>query len=121
MIPGVKIAMGGHEWMVPPLTLGQLRRLQPKLNDLTSADSLRIMDAVCEIVATALSRNYPDMNAEKVADLIDLGNRDQVVKAVMGGSGLELGEGGAVARGNGVASTDSSPPLAATPTLTSTQ
>jgi hypothetical protein len=115
MIPGVEIEMGGQKWQVPPLTLGQLRRLQSKIADLASADSLRIMDAICEIVATALSRNYPDMNPEKVADLIDLSNRDRVVNAVMGGSGFVAGEAGAVVRGNGAASMASSPPLADTP------
>jgi len=35
MIPGVAVAMGGQDWMVPPLTLGQLRRLMPKVRQLT--------------------------------------------------------------------------------------
>jgi hypothetical protein len=121
MIPGVTIEMGGQEWQVPPLTLGQLRRLWPKITDLTSQDTLLIMDAVCEIVAAALSRNYPDMTIERVADLIDLENRERVVNAVMGGSGFLAGEAGAVSRANGAASTASSPPLADTPTPSSMQ
>ena len=35
MVPGVTVAMGGQDWIVPPLTLGQLRRLMPKLRQLT--------------------------------------------------------------------------------------
>ena len=35
MIPGVAVAMGGQDWIVPPLTLGQLRRLMPKVRQLT--------------------------------------------------------------------------------------
>jgi hypothetical protein len=112
MIPGVKISMGGAEYEVPPLTLGALRRLQPKIKHLTSSDVTtdEVMDAICEIVHTALSRNYPDMPAERVPELIDLGNRDSIISAVMGGSGLVLGERKAVARFNGVNSMDSSPP-----------
>jgi hypothetical protein len=35
MIPGVAVAMGGRDWLVPPLTLGELRRLMPKVRQLT--------------------------------------------------------------------------------------
>jgi hypothetical protein len=35
MIPGVEVAMGGQGWVIPPLTLGQLRRLMPKVRQLT--------------------------------------------------------------------------------------
>ena len=35
MLPGVTITMGGRDWLVPPLTLGQLRRLMPKVRQLT--------------------------------------------------------------------------------------
>ena len=69
MIPGVTIAMGGQEWLVPPLTLGQLRRLMPKVRQLTeigaSMGEAQIAVLV-EIVATALQRNYPDATAEIV-------------------------------------------------------
>jgi hypothetical protein len=36
MIPGVVIEMGGRDWIVPPLTLGQLRRLMPKVRQLSA-------------------------------------------------------------------------------------
>ncbi len=110
MIPGVKIQMGGQDWQVPPLTLGQLRRLQPLIAQLTSGDTLQVMEAVCDLVSAALSRNYPDMTSDKAADLIDLGNRASVIDAVMGSSGLQLGEAAAVTGPNGAASMDSSPP-----------
>lgn len=116
MIPGVKIQMGGNEWIVPPLTLGQLRRLEPKIREMTqlgqdvrglTADQI---DAVGEIVAAALSRNYPDMTAERALDLIDTGNARDVILAVLTGSGLRQGEAEAVVRSNGATSMDFSPP-----------
>jgi hypothetical protein len=113
MIPGVKIMMGDHEYEVPPLTLGQLRRLQPRLADLSSGDAGLIMGAICEVVQAALSRNYPKITVEEVEELIDLNNRERVINAVLGGSGLKLGEITAVASG-GVPSMDRSPPLADT-------
>ena len=93
MIPGVTIAMGGQEWLVPPLTLGQLRRLMPKVRQLTeigaSMGEAQIAVLV-EIVATALQRNYPDATAEMVENLVDLGNASAVLNAVLTGSGLKL-------------------------------
>ena len=120
MIPGVTIQMGGNEWTVPPLTLGQLRKLNDKIASMISIgnDDVGITqeqaDTIGEVVAAALSRNYPDMTIEKVLDLIDLGNARDVISAVLGGSGLRPGEARAVARGNGATSMDSSPPPADT-------
>jgi len=96
MIPGVTIAMGGQEWLVPPLTLGQLRRLMTKVRQLTeigaSMGETQIAVLV-EIVATALQRNYPDATAEMVENLLDLGNASAVLNAVLTGSGLKLRDG----------------------------
>ena len=91
MIPGVIVAMGGRDWTVPPLTLGQLRRLMPKVRQLTDIGAQ--MDegqigVLVEIVASALQRNYPDMTAETVENLLDLGNAGAVLHAVLTGSGL---------------------------------
>jgi hypothetical protein len=118
---GIKIQMGGVEYMVPPLTLGQLRRLDPKIKSMRNVSSdgrvitAEQIDAIGEIVSTALSRNYPDMTAEKVLDLIDVANVSEVFYAVMTGSGLRPGEAEAVARPNGATSMDSSLPPADTP------
>lgn len=137
MIPGVIVAMGGRDWTVPPLTLGQLRRLMPKVRQLTDIgaqmDEAQI-GVLIEIVASALQRNYPDMTAETVENLLDLGNAGAVLHAVLTGSGLRppeqaLGEArapeprpgadAAMATNTtmvGSASMDSSPPPAGTPT-----
>lgn len=91
VIPGVIIAMGGREWTVPPLTLGQLRRLMPKVRQLTEIgaqmDETQI-GVLVEIVAAALQRNYPDLTGETVETLLDLGNAGTVLHAVLTGSGL---------------------------------
>ncbi len=117
MIPGVTIQMGGQDWLVPPLTLGQLRRmLSTDIKALNGGDPDKVLAAVCSIVAAALSRNYSDMTVERVEGLLDLGNRDEVVAAVLGNSGLRVGEVGAVARQIGALSMASSPPLADTAT-----
>jgi hypothetical protein len=95
MIPGAMVAMGGQQWTVPPLTLGQLRRLMPKVQQLTEIGSTMgetQIAVLVEIVATALQRNYPDMSVETVENLIDLGNAGAVLNAVLTGSGLRSWE-----------------------------
>ena len=83
--------MGGKDFIVPALSFGQLRRLMPKLKE-TNAIGAQMtpeqMENVIEIVFTALSRNYPDLKLEDVADLIDLNNLATIFAAVMGQSGL---------------------------------
>jgi hypothetical protein len=84
--------MGGQDWMVPPLTLGQLRRLMPKVRQLTeigaSMGEAQIA-VLIDIVTAALQRNYPEMTPDKVEDLLDLGNASAVLNAVLTGSGLK--------------------------------
>jgi hypothetical protein len=143
MIPGVAVAMGGKDWLVPPLTLGQLRRLMPKVRELTEIGASMGESQIAvlvEIVTAALQRNYPDMAMDQVENLLDLGNASVVLNAVLTGSGLKprgnpVGEAEApgttpgagaaapgslpnVIEGSGMAGnkfTDSSPPRAATP------
>jgi len=113
MIPGVTITMGGRDWLVPPLTLGQLRRLMPRVRQLTEIDAS--MGAVqigvlVEIITAALQRNYPDATAETVENLLDLANAGTVLNAVLTGSGLRLrdrhlGEASAPGPGPGATST----------------
>lgn len=91
MIDGAKIKMGDQEWIVPALSFGQLKRLMPKINKLSTVSSDmddEQMDAITDVVQAAMSRNYPDMTVEKVADMLDMANAGQVVRAVMGQSGL---------------------------------
>ncbi len=91
MIPGIMVEMGGQQWTVPPLTLGQLRQLMPKVQQLTEIGSQmgeKQIGILVEIVAAALQRNYPDISVEIVENLLDLGNAGAVLNAVLTGSGL---------------------------------
>jgi hypothetical protein len=94
MIPGVAIAMGGQDWIVPPLTLGQLRRLMPKVRQLTDIGASMgeaQINVLIDIVTAALQRNYPETTPDKVENLLDLGNASAVLNAVLTGSGLKPG------------------------------
>lgn len=94
MIPGIAVLMGGREWTIPPLTLGQLRHLMPKIRQLSEIGPQMAepqIDVLVEIVATALQRNYPDISIQMVENLLDLGNAAPVLHAVLTGSGLRPG------------------------------
>jgi hypothetical protein len=138
VIPGVMVAMGGQQWTVPPLTLGQLRRLMPKVRQLTEIGAQMgesQIGVLVEIVAAALQRNYPEMTEETVETLLDLGNAGTVLHAVLTGSGLRPperppGEADAPGQGSGATagpemigdtSMGSSPPSADFPTRQSTR
>jgi hypothetical protein len=118
MLPGVTIAMGGQDWLVPPLTLGQLRRLMPKVRQLTEIGASMgetQISVLVEIVAAALQRNYPEVTADTVENLLDLGNASAVLNAVLTGSGLKprddrLGEVSAPGARPGAGSTNAGLP-----------
>ena len=102
MIDGIMVTMGGKEWTIPPLTLGQLRQLMPKVRQLSEIGGKvgeTQIALIVEIVAAALRRNY-------LEDLLDLGNAVSVLTAVLTGSGLKprvppLGEAVAPEHGSG--------------------
>ena len=86
MIPGVAVAMGGQDWIVPPLTLGQLRRLMPKVRQLTEVGASMgeaQINVLIDIVTAALQRNYPETTPDNVENLLDLGNASAVLNAVL--------------------------------------
>lgn len=97
MYEGVKITIGGADYIVPPLNLKRFRALKPKLAALeaVSADlTVEQMDVMVECVHAALSRNYPEITPDQIEEMIDLGNMTRIFRAVMSVSGLEqrLGE-----------------------------
>jgi hypothetical protein len=119
--PGILIAIGGREYTVPPLTLGQIRRMSREIS-LFRADGLDLLSpeaitAVVTVITAALQRNYPDLTEEQVADMLDVASAVPTFIAVLTGSGLrrsdQPGEASA-APGDGTKSTASSPPPSAT-------
>jgi hypothetical protein len=126
---GIPIEMGGRDWVVPPLTLGQLVALYDKIQEIAQLTAPDLSPAqvanFVEIVHAALARNYPEVTRELLRDeLLDLGNARAVMVAILTGSGLRPaapGEATAVAAPQtGATSTGSSPPPAAGPTAIST-
>jgi len=102
LIQGVAVTMGRKEWIIPALSLGQIRRLTGKIEGIAKHGSMlteQQVSDVCEIVHAALKRNYPEVTIEDVEEMVDMGNMRNVIKAVMGQAGLvPTGEAAAVNR-----------------------
>lgn len=72
--------------MVPPLSLAFIEENMERIGSFSggAGDAKMVVDCL----HAALARNYPGIKREDVADLIDLGNMDAVMDAVMKRSGL---------------------------------
>lgn len=98
MIEGIKINLGGTEYIVPPLNFKSLKRLQPIIESLSQIDITmtdKQIDDIAEIVHAAISRNYPDFTKEQILDVLDLGNIGPILASILGASGVKkvlLGE-----------------------------
>jgi hypothetical protein len=90
---GKVIVLGGVEYVVPPIALGKLKLLAPRLATLDLAasgmPSAEDLDTIVDMTLAALNRNYPEMRREELEDLIDLGNLKEIVDVVAGVSALE--------------------------------
>jgi len=100
LLDGVRLNLGGREYVVPPLNFAALRRLEHDIQTVQGLSGIptgEAIDAVVRIAHAAISRNYPDITVEDMAELIDMGNITHVLNAVMGVSGLREGKAPAAA------------------------
>src|SRR5215472_14064126 len=93
---GAKITLGGTEYIVPPLTIKQLRN--GALEKIRDSDKALLEGNLFDsfvprvgVIGLAFRRNYPEMTDDMLEDLIDMGNINTVWMAVVGMSGLGAG------------------------------
>lgn len=96
---GLVVRMDGRDWVVPPLSLAQLRKHEEdlkKVRDITPFSPVAEVEPAIRVIHAAMTRNYPDLTQEQVEELLDVGNVGRVMLAVCAMSGLEQAkEGGA--------------------------
>jgi hypothetical protein len=87
MLEGIKIVLGGHEFVAPPLPL-KVFRVHPEwfaalenTSGLPTPESVGIMTG---IVHSALVRNYPGLTLEELEDMLDIVSMPLAMAAVMG-------------------------------------
>ena len=90
---GRPLTLGGEELEIPPLSLGQIRKLSVEIaamSQLSASNQItpEVMDMFVNVVHQAISRNYPEKTKDWVEECLDLGNMMEVVDAVMNVSGF---------------------------------
>src|SRR5436190_16941169 len=126
------IRLGGREFALRPLTLGQLRQLLDALDAMAGAAGGGLIDAAARLVAAGLAASHPELTVEAVLDCTaSLSELNAAVAAILRIAGLhpkELGQGeaepvasagataGTIPAPSSAPFTAPSPPAAATPT-----
>ncbi|MBF0402096.1 MAG: hypothetical protein HQL90_15195 [Magnetococcales bacterium] len=86
---GIKVQFAGNEWVVPALSLGQIKRLMPHFQALQGgAFSIEQIDSSIQVIHAALSRNYPSLQVEDVEEMVDLVTMPILMDAILQASGL---------------------------------
>ncbi|MBF0401888.1 MAG: hypothetical protein HQL90_14115 [Magnetococcales bacterium] len=87
--PGITVQLGGKEWVCPPLNFYQLQQLLPRLQSMQAGElNIEWLQASVEIIHASLSRNYPDLTLQTVAEMVDMNNFTHILNTVMEVSGL---------------------------------
>lgn len=90
-VKGVSIEFADGPLVVPPLSLASIEELQPRLA-LFNGD-IGSVGIVIDSLHHALKRNYPTITREEVGELVDMGNMQEVMDAVMNVAGLRAKAG----------------------------
>lgn len=84
---GTPVVFGdGSVLIVPPLSLAFIEENGERIGSFTG--TLADVSTVVDCLFSALVRNYPEMTRSQAAELVDLGNMEDVMQAVMARSGL---------------------------------
>lgn len=91
MHDGITVKLGAEPFVVPPLTLKQLKKHKEALTRLRSLGDIPTpeqVDDLIQVTHSALVRNYPDMTPDRLEDLVDVVNLGPLFFAIMGQSGF---------------------------------
>jgi hypothetical protein len=93
LIPGIEFNFGGgRKYLVPPLALGALERLQDRITKLNAATNALEPEAIATVIdasLAALKRNYPELKREDVAEMVDVGNMLDLIGCVLDTAGIK--------------------------------
>lgn len=97
MFAGKTMTIGRREFVVPALTLGQLRTAALEMitehdKMLDGGQTFQSYELRGKIILMALQRNYPDLTEETLFELLDVENVLPVWRVVLGNSGFDQGE-----------------------------
>jgi len=88
---GVSIRLGRRDYVVPPLSLAQLKRFAGELSRLSELPHNGVVaplpeqyDAVIELALAAIHRNYPEVTRAHLVEVVDLANFGPLIRAALG-------------------------------------
>ena len=83
------IALGGRDFEIRPLKLGQLRHLLDALDEMTGKSAGALIEAAANVVTAGLAPAHPDLAADAVLDLeATLDELNAAVAAILRIAGL---------------------------------
>lgn len=85
------VSFGDEQYRVPPLNFRAVVDLQDEveaLRGMGSKPNPQQMATMTKIVHAALSRNYPKLTPADVEDMMDIGNYQELLNAVLNVSGF---------------------------------
>ena len=95
-VKGQEIDLGGTAFVVPPLALGSVKELLPRIQKMQALDGIPTaddIDTAIDVALAAINRNYPDVTRAELLGLVDLGNVQPLFRVIMGLSGFAKPEG----------------------------
>ena len=73
---GTKLVLGGREFILPPLNMRLVKKFNDDLEKLfkigTRLATTEELEKMTDIILASLQRNYPDLQAEELDDLLDI-------------------------------------------------
>lgn len=90
---GVAVFMNGKNWIVPSLSVRQFKDnvkfLTKDFGEVSAENFGEKVDELIPVILLALKRNYPDITADDLLDMLDLSTLPLVVQAVAAASGMK--------------------------------
>jgi hypothetical protein len=84
-----KISLGGRDFAIEPLKLGQLRGLLDALDDLSGKTGGAVIDAAARVIQAGLVRTTPEMSLDDVFELeATMDEVTAAVSVILGVAGL---------------------------------
>lgn len=104
---GEEVTIAGQPFTMPALNFRALEKFAPFIEDELSAGvSMKQLPQIRAIIASALRRNYPDLDDDFFLDNLDMRNAPQLLVSIMSNSGVKrLGETKASAVNGGLLKT----------------
>ncbi len=111
------ITLGGRDFAVRPLKLGQLRHLLDALDEMTGKSGGALIEAAAKVVTAGLAPAHLDLTADAVLDLeATLEELNAAVAAILRSAGLTpMGEARPVASPEESPGNSSAPSMAPSP------